>query len=248
VIIRHNVNQGFAANFLLGLAHVGPSYRYYSFSDQDDIWLPHKLEHAIMILNKQARHSGGPMLYCGRTMVTNQLGQTSTRMSPHFRKKPSFANALVQSIAGGNTMVFNNAARDVVLSTSPHQIISHDWWSYLAVSGVGGQVIYDPVPLVKYRQHGQNIIGSNNNMTARVKRLGKLFAGHFRKQISQNMEALAPLHGRLSAENQKLLSAFLEVRNAPLFMRLIKAPALRVYRQTFLDQIGLRLGLIIGKF
>ena len=29
-------------------------------------------------------------------------------MSPLFKKRPSFKNAIVQNIAGGNTMVFNN--------------------------------------------------------------------------------------------------------------------------------------------
>ena len=33
------------------------------------------------------------------------------RIAPLFRKPPIFENALVQSIAGGNTMVFNQAAR-----------------------------------------------------------------------------------------------------------------------------------------
>jgi hypothetical protein len=52
-------------------------------------------------------------VYCSRTILVdvngNQIG-----CSPLFTKKPSFANALVQSIAGGNTMVFNKKARDLI--------------------------------------------------------------------------------------------------------------------------------------
>ncbi|MCV5720962.1 glycosyltransferase family 2 protein, partial [Escherichia coli] len=48
--------------------------------------------------------------------------------SPLFCKKPSFRNALIQSIAGGNTMLFNQAARNIInLTPQDFKIVSHDW-------------------------------------------------------------------------------------------------------------------------
>ena len=41
------------------------------------------------------------------------LGDVYKRQ-PLFERAPDFRNALVQSIAGGNTMVFNRAARDLL--------------------------------------------------------------------------------------------------------------------------------------
>ena len=47
--------------------------------------------------------------------------------------------APLQSLAGGNTMVFNQAARDLMLDAGGHlDIVSHDWWAYLLVTGAGG--------------------------------------------------------------------------------------------------------------
>jgi hypothetical protein len=65
----------------------------------------------------------------------------SIGLSPLFEKPPSFANAIVQNIGGGNTMVFNEAARQLIAQTvKDAQVVSHDWWAYLLVSACGGAV------------------------------------------------------------------------------------------------------------
>ena len=86
-------------------------------------------------------------------------------MSPLFRRPPSFRNALVQSLAGGNTMVLNRPARDLVaLASRRARFVSHDWWAYLLVTGAGGAVHYSAKPLVRYRQHAHNLVGANTSL------------------------------------------------------------------------------------
>ena len=64
--------------------------------------------------------------------------------SPLFSKPPSFANAIVQNIGGGNTMVFNNALRALLREAGKDvSVISHDWWSYIVAAGCGGKIFYD---------------------------------------------------------------------------------------------------------
>ena len=46
-------------------------------------------------------------------------------------------------------------------------VVAHDWWAYQLVSGAGGTVIYDPEPLVAYRQHSGNLIGGNLGLRAK---------------------------------------------------------------------------------
>jgi len=49
-------------------------------------------------------------------------------VSPLLSKAP--ANALVQSITGGNTMVFNNAARALLREAGDAvSVFTHDWWA-----------------------------------------------------------------------------------------------------------------------
>ncbi len=54
-----------------------------------------------------------PALYCTRSRLVDQHGKL-IGFSPLFNKKPCFQNALVQNIAGGNTMVFNKAALNIL--------------------------------------------------------------------------------------------------------------------------------------
>src|SRR5690606_11871547 len=101
--------------------------------------------------------------------------------SPLFSHKPSFANALVQNIGGGNTMVFNRAARDALVQVSvDHEIVAHDWLAYLLISGMGGEVYYDADPALLYRQHGGNLVGKNNSWGDRATRVALLMRGRFR--------------------------------------------------------------------
>jgi len=112
-------------------------------------------------------------------------------MSPLFKKPPSFSNALVQSIAGDNTMAFNKALRDLIVqSTTNTQAVSHDWWCYQIISGAGGVVLYDTKPSLNYRQHQENLVGSNDNWFARLTLVRYLWEGKLRFWNDINLTAL----------------------------------------------------------
>ena len=162
---------GYAQNFLEAIKKISSTFDYYAFSDQDDIWCDDKLKVAIQALNKNHDHS--PKLYCSRTELIDQ-NDNFMGYSPLFKKKPTFQNSLVQSIAGGNTMVFNKQVFEIIKSDTPISVISHDWYTYLLVTSIGGEVIYDPVPQILYRQHADNIIGSNQGFLSKVSRFKKL--------------------------------------------------------------------------
>lgn len=95
---------GFAENFRRLLLCAPDGYDYYAFSDQDDVWLPNKL---LQAQEKIALMGSGKIcLYGGRTRIVDSKG-IPYGQSPLMSNKPCFGNALVQSIVGGNTMVFN---------------------------------------------------------------------------------------------------------------------------------------------
>jgi len=104
LVIRQGPMIGFCANFLGMACDASIEADYYAFCDQDDVWLPEKLEAGIVALSLE-HDSGLPLLYCGRTLyVTESLQPCGESEVFSFPKK--FRNALVQSVAGGNTMVF----------------------------------------------------------------------------------------------------------------------------------------------
>ena len=239
-------NAGFAKNFLLGLAEVPDRFEYYAFSDQDDVWHEDKLEKAIAALEKFP--SKEPALYCARTKIVDATCEHTLGYSPRFNKLPSFANALVQNIGGGNTMVFNRAARDLIIKAAVSaNVVSHDWWCYLIVTGAGGYVVYDPEPCLKYRQHSNNLVGANTSWRARLVRIRGLLQGRFRTGNDINLKALSEHVHLLTRDNLEILSDFIEARQSSLIKRLFLFKRSGIYRQTLFGNLGLLLGIILNK-
>ena len=177
--------EGFAANFLSLICNADIQADYYAFADQDDVWEPNKLERAVMWLSTVP--SNVPALYGTRTLLVDERNQVMG-LSPLFPQPPCFANALVQNIAGGNTMVFNKAARKLLREAGESiDVVTHDWWVYLVVSGCGGQVFYDVVPSLRYRQHNHNAVGQDTNWRARLSRIHLLLRGRFKGWNDRNV-------------------------------------------------------------
>jgi glycosyltransferase involved in cell wall biosynthesis len=238
-------SQGFAANFLSLKCKASIEADYYAYSDQDDVWDADKLERAVQWLENIPPNI--PALYCGRTRLVdasnNEIG-----LSPLFSKPPSFANALMQNIGGGNTMVFNNAARAVLLDAKENlPIVTHDWWTYMVITGCGGRVHYDSEPTLRYRQHNGNQVGENSTWVARFKRIRMLWQGHFRNWNDSNIAALRKLQHKLTPENHEILERFAKARQMNLIPRLIHLKRSGIYRQTFLGNLGLIVAAIFGK-
>lgn len=236
--------KGFVENFLTLTCDERANADYYAYCDQDDVWEADKLERAIRWLATVPENT--PAVYCSRTRLIDEFGQ-SIGYSPLFRKAPSFRNALVQSLAGGNTMVFNNAARALLCRVGTVNIPSHDWWLYILVAGVGGSIRYDTYPSVRYRQHGRNLVGSNQDWRSRVFRVNQLMKGRLRRWSDMHIDALYPIRSLLTPENQRILETFATARNAGLIKRVTSMKTLGLYRQTFMGSAGLMLAVTAKK-
>ena len=127
-------------------------------------------------------------------------------------------------------------------------MVSHDWWSYQLVSGVGGFVHYDPEPFVRYRQHGNNAVGSNLGWRARMLRLRRLLRGDFRGWNDLHVDALAARSAALTADSRAVLQAFARAREAMLPWQ--RAAWLRrsgVFRQRPGEQLMLWLACLLRR-
>lgn len=237
--------EGFVANFHSLTCKARIEADYYAYSDQDDVWEADKLERAVRWLQTIPAHI--PALYCSRTRLVdaqnNEIG-----LSPLFTKRPSFANALMQNIGGGNTMVFNNATRELLRQAGESvSVVTHDWWAYMVVMGCGGQVLYDRFPSVRYRQHESNLVGMNSTWPARFVRIRMLWQGQFRRWNDANIAALRKLLDRLAPENREILERFAMARDMSLVPRLINLKRSGIYRQTLLGNLGLVAAAIFKK-
>jgi glycosyltransferase involved in cell wall biosynthesis len=188
VLLREAENLGLPHAFFRMLDESGDDADLWAFADQDDVWVPDKIARAVTAL----RDVDGPALYCARV---NVVDEHLTPLYPHELplRGPSFANALVQNIALGCTVVINAAARDVLRRRWPRECVMHDAWMYLVVAGTG-TVLYDPMLVVQYRQHEGNSVGMGRGPVSRL-------AGRVRRQLSPSG---AGKHGRQDAELLRL--------------------------------------------
>jgi len=245
LLLQSGPRQGFAANFLSLTCQADIKAAFYAYADQDDIWEADKLERAVQWL--KTIPSDVPALYCSRTRLIDEENRT-LGFSPLFKRPPSFANALVQSIAGANTVVFNYAAKKLMTENNQlPNVVSHDWWAYLVVSGCGGSIYFDSVPSVLYRQHKNNLVGTNSTLLAKFKRFSMLMKGRFRDWNTINIAALRSNAHLLSVENKEILERFACAREMSFFLRIIHLKQSGIYRQTLLGNVGLVAAVILKK-
>jgi glycosyltransferase involved in cell wall biosynthesis len=238
--------RGFSENFrsLANLAETDAEF--VAFCDQDDVWDPDKLAVAMDVLRRWAPDR--PALYCSRTRLVDEAGK-AIGFSPLFSRPPSFRNALVQSIAGGNTMVFNRPGFALFRESARRgPFVSHDWWAYIIITGAGGLVHYDPVPHVGYRQHAGNLVGRNSGFRARLNRLRRLLDGQFIRWTTANLESLDASADLLTAEARATVAQLRQIRARPSAAALRTLREAGLYRQTSMGNLGLVAAVLLHRF
>lgn len=186
---------------------------YIMFCDQDDIWLPEKIErtyHEMLIA--EGYNSKIPVLICSDLKIVDKnLNIIHESMWTYMKNGPlNTKNPLelwVNNYITGCTMMINRSARDLVLPFSTSAIM-HDWWIGLNVCKYG-VIIALREPLILYRQHDENVFGSTEiNTYYFIQRIKNL-----RKAINENLEVISMIQS-LSNKNVTLPWLVLKIRNA----------------------------------
>jgi glycosyltransferase involved in cell wall biosynthesis len=245
--LREGPQKGFCQNFLSMLCDPSIEADYYAFSDQDDVWLGSKLEVAIKrIKEEEHEQSDIPVLYCGRTAYVRDDLKVFAH-SPLYVYPKTFRNALVQSIAGANTMMFNKAAKKLAERAGIQPAVTQDWWMYQLVTGAGGIVCYDPDPQILYRQHPDSLIGGNTSVFGKFERVKLVIQGQFKDWSDQNILALNGARHCLNRGAKEVLDLFISLRGSTIKRRFRMLEVCGLYRQTWRGTISLLLAALFKK-
>ncbi len=242
--IRQGPRKGFCQNFLSMACDADIRADLYAFSDQDDVWMTDKLSRAIAYFGDN--NAAFPIAYGSRTEIVDEQLK-SIGLSPKFSLPRSFRNAIVQSITGGNTQVFNQPAKQLLEQAGMLQVVSHDWWLYQIVQGAGGVFYYDVKPTLLYRQHSNAIVGANSSFRARIDRILYVFNGRFKHWNDVNYTALCNISHLLTKDSQDILEVFGRFRGAHFKDRIRLLEVCGLYRQTWQGTLSLWLATIINK-
>jgi glycosyltransferase involved in cell wall biosynthesis len=245
LLIRKGPQKGFAQNFLQIINDKKINADLYVLSDQDDVWMPNKLSHTINKMSKL--DASKPNLYCARTTYVSSDAKRILGQSDLFLKPPSFKNAIVQSIAGGNTMAFNNSLRAKAQKHPRAKVVSHDWWLYILNELKGGKTLYDTESTILYRQHAKSLIGANTGFLAKMKRLRMLLGGTYRRYNTMHLEVFSKITIETVKTNIDLIDQFLIMRDKSMKVRWQMIHKLRLYRQTWDGHLALYLGAFLHK-
>tara|TARA_R110002049_G_scaffold117332_2_gene270540 strand:- start:123690 stop:124613 length:924 start_codon:yes stop_codon:yes gene_type:complete len=196
---------GFCANFMSLLCHPDFPAGPVALSDQDDVWLPHKLARA----RDQMKGQTGPAIYGAQSLHVDSrlrpIGRSSTAGS-----LPSFGNALVQNIVSGHSCVLSDEALALVRSAGvPQGLPYHDWWLYMLITGAGGQATVDDETVLMYRQHGENLMGAHDGWQAKFTRARQVLGSEYGSWITANTRALTQCSDLLNAPARAVLADFL---------------------------------------
>lgn len=240
--IKTHPNQGCARTFLTLVCDPDIQADYYAYSDQDDIWDSDKLAKAIACLSACPNYL--PQLYCSSARLIdadeNHLG-----FLPLKKRPPSFQNALVQCITTGNTMVFNQAVRRLLLTAGVVPVPLHDWWTYLVTMGCNGECHYDPRPTLSYRQHTKNVLGFPHHFFARyLKRLKRVLNNQLNHINHAHLHALHSLTDQLTPAALTTLHYYQRACTGNRLQRLYYLHKSGIYRQERLETWAIYMALL----
>ena len=156
-------------------------YDFVALSDQDDIWMPNKLERALGILDKT-----NSMGYSTDFFAFWEDSNKKILISkPKMQKKYDY---LFESAGPGFTYVLRSALARFIQEKIKNNLHSeqlcghHDWLIYAIARKYKYKWAIDNFPSALYRQHSCNAEGVNRGYRAFIKRLGLINSGYFINQ------------------------------------------------------------------
>lgn len=153
---------------------------YIMFCDQDDVWLPDKIERTLNIMQKyEEEYADDPILiHTDLTVVDRNLNIIHESFWKYSRINPELLSNLsylgVCNAVTGCTCMINKKAKEICLPFSEHALM-HDSWLALIISKKG-QIAFINEPTILYRQHDKNKIGAQSTQST---------SGYLLKKTSQ---------------------------------------------------------------
>ena len=219
---------------------------YLMLCDQDDVWLPDKIEKSLSAIKKLESEHGvqTPLLVHTDLEIVNE--NLETMSSSYFELEDINTNQktlnkiVARNIAPGCSIMYNRALSDLI-TTKSSDIIMHDWWLVLIAAALGEtDTIFEKTIL--YRQHSTNEIG-----IVKVKTIGHIVSKliNFKKAkkvltdtYNQASVFLDNFEKLLSKDQKDFLQKFCDIPNHTKIVRWVMVCRLGVLKKGVLRKIS----------
>lgn len=211
--LKNRERSGSAQNNFFRLL-TSVSDEYVMLCDQDDVWLPDKAEVTLREMKRLEAAWGAevPLLVHGDLSVTDKTGNILHNSMAEYQKiavhDNRFSHYLVENNITGNTVMINRAFLRF-FAEIPKECVMHDWWLGLLASCFG-RISYIDRPLVLYRQHGENQMGSKSGKEQYAERIlnQDRIRENYRKMFVQAQMFLKLYGNEMSREQREVLEHF----------------------------------------
>ena len=159
LLIDQKIFYSARKNFFHLIEHRSRKANLYCLCDQDDIWHKRKLELIIeRYISKEERkplliHSDLSLIDAGGKLLEKSHNKLINFQKNSISKKTS----IYYNPIPGCAMTINSALADKISYCK--YMVMHDWWILLSALHENSNIIYIKFPLVKYRQHSENVLG-----------------------------------------------------------------------------------------
>ena len=169
-LINLNKRMGGAKENFIFLVNNCPKADYYMFSDQDDVWDKDKIETLLHCI-KNDKSTEGKLVHCKVSVVDENLNL----IRENFRNETenSFSKLLLNNYIPGCAILFDDILKNK-MGNIPQTCYMHDWWIVLYAK-LFGKIIYCDYVGNYYRQHENNVIGSEKRRIKSKDIIQKIF-------------------------------------------------------------------------
>lgn len=221
---------------------------YIMFCDQDDIWLPHKIEitlEKMLELEKGYGVTVPILVHSDLTIVDRELNVIDSSMSDAqklYANENEFNQLLMQNTITGCTMMINKALREKTRRV-PKEAIMHDWWLGLVASSLG-IVGYINEALILYRQHGKNDVGAQvlnfNSILKKVNKNGFDKAYQSIEKCIKQAQIFYQLYSKsIDKKNQKIVEDLINIKQHNKLNRVAILRKHKLYKKGILRNLVL---------
>lgn len=226
-VSQNTERLGVNENFTRAVADVPDEYLI-AFCDQDDYWLPEKLEKSVALLQQIANNSTEPAMVYSDLMLMNEAGEilhhSVHRQRGQHRYSHVWETFLFGNMVSGCTIMMNAAMKKIMLELPKQQTFIYDAWLAMAAFGFG-KIAKLSEPLIQYRQHSKNLTFSEHSAKSRMERLQahwkQLF--HSDKYLEEEIALATAFHSkyaiRLPAAKKESLEAFITLQHKPYLIK-----------------------------
>ena len=187
--LKYESTGGAKNNFFSLMKRVDADY--FLFCDQDDVWLPNRIE---KMMNALEDVDDDFLAFSDLKIVDEKLNVLSDSFYDSNHINPAtidYKNALIKGYIPGCAMMASRKLIEKALSFHNSESIKmHDWWIVLTAFMTDSRLIFVNESLSLYRQHSNNTIGAKNLSTIDriVFNVKRVFSGTLKAEKKNNLE------------------------------------------------------------